>query len=325
MSESTPRKSCRCDTRRRRGSVLLEFALIAIAMYMLLAAVIEFGRLMHGAQTVQAAADLAAREISRLPLPPTINFTDALQAGDFAPVYSEDYLAIDLSGWTDTTQSLTDYLSTLPVPVVNQALVPLMFTSTVGGKPILRYPGALVTSQTAASGLTVMVPVVTGDNPGVGPEQIEWHRVLEEIPALDRNGNSPFNVLWTGPASSISTNILPGGVVAVRLNYPFQAATMSGFQPPQTDANGETLPNVGTVMLADDAGVTASNAIPNGGTPVAPDAQYAGDYGGTYGGEYGLGEQGAMAQTVRPFRRMSSAQAIYRREVFGAATTLPAD
>ena len=37
---------------------------------------------------------------------------------------------------------------------------------------------------------------------------------------------------------------------------------------------------------------------------------------GPYGGHYGLGQQVAWNQVVRPYRRVLSAQAIYRREVF---------
>jgi hypothetical protein len=80
-------------------------------------------------------------------------------------------------------------------------------------------------------------------------------------------------------------------------------------------------------MPADDAGVIATNSPPNGGTPVSPDnppadAQSGAAYAGPYGGAYGLGEMGLVVpgqgpQTVRPFRRVISAQAVYRREVFG--------
>jgi hypothetical protein len=301
----------RAALRSRRGQSLVEFALIALVLYVLLAAVLEFGRLLHGAQTVQGAVDQAAREISRVPLPPADDFLTAMQDPRFQTVYSEDFLVIDLSNWTDPTQGLVDYLDSLapPMPPINKALVPLMFVAPVGGKSMLRYPGALVTSDTAPSGLTVMVPLLTaGSMPGVGPESIVWHRVLEEIPDSSGSGG-PFSLTWVDP----SGNNVPGGLVAVRLNYPFQAASMSGFQ---ANPNGPFEPTIGSPMMADDGGVTAVNAVPNGGTPVAPD-QPAGQYAGTYGGTYGLGEQGALAQTVRPFRRVISAQAIFRREVFG--------
>src|SRR3954471_10138442 len=56
--------------RIRRGSVLVEFALIALVLYLILAATLEFGRALFGAQIVQQAADILARELSRTPLPP---------------------------------------------------------------------------------------------------------------------------------------------------------------------------------------------------------------------------------------------------------------
>ena len=74
----------------RRGAVLVEFALIALTMYILIAAVIEFGRLMHGAQTLQAAADLAARELSRVPLSASLPTLDAaMTASEASPTYGD--------------------------------------------------------------------------------------------------------------------------------------------------------------------------------------------------------------------------------------------
>lgn len=309
----------RAARRDRRGQALLEFALIALVMYLLLAATIEFGRLLYGAQAAQSAVDLAAREISRIPLSPTTDFAAELQNPGSAlqSVYSEDYLAIVLPAGA----SVLPYLDGLNLPPVNKALVPLMVVDTVGGQQILRYPGALVSSSTAPSGLTVMVPIVTSA-PGVGPETIEWRRVLEEI--VDSSGNSAFSVAWSDP----SGGNMPGGLVALRLNYPFQAATLAGYQPPALNESGETLPNAANPMLADDGGVTATNAVPSGGSLVAPDspppdergsAAYAGPYGGAYGlGEMGLVVPGQGPQTVRPFRRVISVQAVCRREVFGS-------
>jgi TadE-like protein len=305
---------------RRNGQAVLEFALIAIVLYLFFAAIIEFGRLLHGAQTVQTIVDQAAREISRVPLPSTTTFAEALTDPRVQAIYSEDYLAIDLSGWTNSSQTLLDYLQsqTPSVPMANQAMLPLMIFDTVGGKPLLRFPGALVTSSTAPSGYTVKVPLVTEGSPPGGPEVIEWHDVMEEV--QDSSGNGPFSVSWV---DSSGTNPLPGGMVALRLNYAFEAATMAGYQAQPLDANGETTPNLSYPIVADDGGVTAVNSPNGGGTPVAPDlpppdAQSGAAYAGPYGGEYGLGEMGLQLQTVRPFRKVISAQAIFRREVFGS-------
>jgi hypothetical protein len=302
----------------RHGQAVLEFALIAIVLYLLVATIIEFGRVLHGAQTVQTIVDQASREISRVPLSSTTTFATALTDPRVQAIYSEDYLAIDLSAWTGS-ETLLDFLQsrTPSVPLVNQAMLPLMFVDSVGGKPLLRFPGALVTSSTAPSGYTVKVPILTANSPPGGPEIIEWHDVLEEI--QDSSGNGPFSVAWTDASG---TNPLPGGMVALRLNYAFEAATMAGYQAQPPDSNGETVPNLSYPIVADDGGVTAVNSPNGGGTAVSPDLpppdeQGAPAYAGPYGGTYGLGEMGLQLQTVRPFRKVISAQAIFRREVFG--------
>jgi len=151
---------CRASGRARHGAVLVEFALVALVMYLLLAAILEFGRMFYCAQTVQAAADFAARELSRTPLSPVDVPTLEIALGTQVvreTVYTEDYLAIDVS---EQAGDLIEYLDSLdpPVPPVNMLLVPVMFVDQVGDRRILRYPGALVTSPTAPSGYTVRFP-----------------------------------------------------------------------------------------------------------------------------------------------------------------------
>ena len=47
----------RTDTpERQRGAVLVEFAFIALLMYLLMAVTVDFGRLFYSAQAVQDAA-----------------------------------------------------------------------------------------------------------------------------------------------------------------------------------------------------------------------------------------------------------------------------
>src|SRR5258708_236996 len=88
----------------RRGSVLAEFAMIALVLYLILAATLEFGRALFGAQVLQQVADIAAREISRTSLPPaqgTLN--DVLYSGDAAyravrqSIFDESLLKIPTS------------------------------------------------------------------------------------------------------------------------------------------------------------------------------------------------------------------------------------
>ena len=60
---------------------------MSLVVYMLLAAILTFGQMLYSAQTLQQAADVAAREISRTPLSATANVMDVLyssQASDYS-------------------------------------------------------------------------------------------------------------------------------------------------------------------------------------------------------------------------------------------------
>ena len=46
--------------RRERGAALVEFALVSVALYLMLAGTIEFGRLMFDANALQDVARVAA-------------------------------------------------------------------------------------------------------------------------------------------------------------------------------------------------------------------------------------------------------------------------
>ncbi len=309
----------------RRGSVLVEFALIALAFYLLLAVAIEMGRATFGGQTIQAAADLAAREIARTPLSVTYTSLYGTGGGDTTAalndravrqnVYDERLLVIDLD--KNTADPITIIAS---FPVVNQQLFPLMIFDnlSIPGRNLLRYPGALVTpgdesAVTAAplpagftdSGLRVAVPLVTLSGGGTSvTETVTWVNVLEEI------NPGAFSVT-TPPTGSTGG---PQGMVGVRINYPFQAATLSrGYNP--------TTPfEPGTPVVASDAAVTQTNAPPGGAsTAVGADPGPSPTQNNglqPYGGEFGLGFQLAMGQRLRPFRSLLSGQAVYRREIF---------
>ena len=66
------RRSGNVHRRRRHdaGQSLVEFGLVALVSYLLLAAIIEFGRVLFAAQLVQDAARVGARELSLTPLGP---------------------------------------------------------------------------------------------------------------------------------------------------------------------------------------------------------------------------------------------------------------
>lgn len=309
---SVPQRRAPASFRRQRsGQSLVEFAIVAIALYILIAGTLTFGYWFFAAQNLQTAVDLAAREISRTPLPPddfTLEEVLRTSAADEPAlaevrrrVYDDHYLVLNL----DTLHgrgTLQELIGDLPV--VNQQLVPVMIADTVGGVRVLRYPGAIFADSDAAddpvdppaSGFRVAIPLVVGRD-ATGVETIDWIPVVEEIDSA----TNPDPFLLSSEQR---------GIVALRINYPAQSAAMSSFRP---NPAGPFEPNVGNPNVADDAEVTVvdnDGFSPGGMSPVASDASF-----GTYAGSFGLGRQAALGQLVRPYRRVISAQAIFRREV----------
>jgi hypothetical protein len=295
---------------------LVEFALVSLVVYMLLAAILTFGHMLFVAQGAQQAVDVAAREFSRSPLPANSHTLEEILRGDAnsdptligirQQVYDEHYLVLNL----DTLHgraSLQELIADLPV--VNQQLVPLMIFDNVEGTRVLRYPGAIFSDSNNAddpadpptSGFLVVIPLVVGrDDDGV--ETTDWVPVVEEI---DSAANPDPFLLSSDQR----------GIVALRINYPFQSATMSGFRPRAAGDSG-----IGTPNAADDdgVGVVDIDGFSPPGSPTQSDNEF-----GPYAGAFGLGQQGALRSEemtglrhVRPFRRVISAQAIYRREVY---------
>jgi hypothetical protein len=285
--------------------------------------------MLYCAQTVQQAADAAARELSRTPLPAVPGQGDPLYPNDPA------YLNYVLYGNASSDPSLAgvrqrvfdDNLMVLSIdpgsdpitfngghpigdfPLVTQLLLPIMVYDTVGGQALLHYPGAMfqdgqqgTTSPAgiAPSGYVVRIPVVSVSTGGSGTEAVVgWVAPLE--PILDANGCDGFTL-----DPRYVTKSGQSGIVALRVNYPCQSASMSGFQPgadPGEPGGGPLVPIT--------AGTGGASSPPGVGGPVTSDQEF-----GPYAGANGLGQQAAWAQTVRPFRRLISAQAIYRREVF---------
>ena len=98
------------------------------------------------------------------------------------------------------------------------------------------------------------------------------------------------------------------GLAAVRINYPFQAATLSGYRT-VTRLDDSMAPNMTAFITADDGAVRQLNNPV--GSPVGDDGSI-----GPYAGPLGLGRHLALAgRTIRPFRKVLSAQAVFRREV----------
>jgi hypothetical protein len=214
------------------------------------------------------------------------------------------------------------------MPVVNRTLRTLLIADPTRPR-LLRYPGALLgdttgapcsavgpNGQAAPTGFTVGIPLVE-ERDANGVETITWVPVLEEIRAAGDAGcpaRGPFSLVYLATIDEcgpLEVDPVPDrGLAAVRVNYPYQAATLSGFRPaPPTDTD-PLPPNWANVITADDGAVQQINGAPGS---TLDDATVA----GTYAGPLGLGRQLAFAgRTVRPFRKLVSAQAIYRREVF---------
>ncbi len=274
--------------RNKRGQALVEFALLALVFYFLVAGCVDIGRMIFTAQAVQDAARVAARELALTPLPASSTFDQALQdPGVLERVFDPKLLVVDLDAHP-SGDPLNAYMATLPL--VNQTLRPLMIVDHSGGN-LLRYPGALLSDPSTPSGFTVGIPSVTAR--GVrGVETIEWVPVIEEA----RPGS--FS-LGAGLAT---------GVVALRINFPFQAALLSGFQG---NSAVTLMPNIDNVIVANDAGVSTDSS-----SPLAPGGPLPDPDPGLYAGQYGLGRQLAFGgKEVRPYRKLLAGEAIFRREV----------
>jgi hypothetical protein len=314
-----------------RGAALVEFALIALVLYVILAGMAELGRMIFTAQALQDAARVAARELSVMPLPAESIFDPPpmMECLDYTPeeapvicrcevwqrVFNPAQLVIDLDNLPTPPDPEDDPLESFlaSLPPVNQALRALMIVDHSTGGNLLRYPGALLNAAPpppeqdiqgndcdlppATASLGVGIPRVTARS-GTGVETIEWTPVLAEVRT---EPNNPA----TGPFS-----ITSAGLVSLMLNYPFQAATLTGFRPSAPTPEDPLPPNLSNFNVADDIQVQQTEPPPIGETfPNDPDAV------GPYAGPYGLGRQLAFGQTVRPYRRLITAQAIYRREV----------
>lgn len=280
-----------------RGALLVEFGFIALLMYLIIAVTIDFGRLFFTVQAVQDAARATARELSVIPLPPDMTLEQALADPRVRTrVFQREHLVIDLDNIPGGL-TLDQFFDTLPL--LNRMLRPLMIFDQVDGRRLLRYPGALLADPASLpTGLTVGIPFVEGQD-GDGVETIRWVPVIEEI----RNPNFPT-------ASPFSMNTPAGmaerGLVAIRINFPYQAAMLSGYRQAP---GGPTAPNLSYRIRADDTSVTETNAAPGALLPDEGD-------GGSYAGRYGLGRMYLAGETVRPFRRLLAAPMVFRREVF---------
>jgi hypothetical protein len=291
--------------------VLVEFALVSLVLWMLFAVAIDFGRLMFSAQALQDAARVAARELALMPLPADFTFDELFDRSSLldpmkAPYYQKVQdqifnpacLVINIEDKTD--DEVDAFLATMPV--VNKALRPLMFVDLSGGRRLLRYPGALLSDTTGSqcgteppTGFVVGIPQVSRPS---GVETVEWIPVIQEI--------QPGHF-------SLTSGTAPAGIVGIRLNFPYEAAAITSFQP-NPPGPLEFEPNLNP-NYADEGAVAEDNPAARPGDTLPDDSTDPNRF-GPYKGPYGLGRQLAFASTVRPYSRVLAGQAIARREIF---------
>ena len=227
--------------RSRRGQALVEFAVVCLVVYMLLAAILTFGQTLYSAQTIQQAADVATREIGRTPLLATANVMDALYSNnpsDYSngpstvrtALFDPQLLQFDMTTGVPAGQSVLDVIKTWPI--INQVLYPVMIVQpgdqVYGGDPshqYLWYPGVVPCTDSGNPNRTVYCVAHVDSRQSDGAETITWAPVIEETTP------GAFNV-----ASS------QGGLVALRINYGYQSATMSAFPRRRRGRLSQTIP-----------------------------------------------------------------------------------
>jgi hypothetical protein len=299
----TPERGGRGAIASQRGGVLLEFALVSLVMYLLVSATITFGAMLHTAQVAQDAARLAARELALTPLPADIAFEEALEL-TADRIFDPNWLVLDLDAIATAGLGLDEVFAA--APLVNRALRPVLVFEQIAGRRLLRFPGALLQSPSPSplnAGLTVGVPLVVSRAED-GTETVRWVPVVEELRA------DPVD-----PATGSFSAAAAGedrGLVALRVNVPVQSAAMTSFDPIR---DWPPAPNIASAHVANDPGVQTvpGSQPPYGGVLAALPAPESAP---TYAGPFGLGTQYALGRAVRPYRRVISGQAIFRREVF---------
>ncbi len=282
----------------RRGQALIEMAFLIPLLVIIIGATISFGLFFFQANVLQQAVDVAAMEIARFPFKPDgelglgdldVNATNTSVLMNDATfknqIYDEEKLVL---GDSDDLNDL---------PLLNRLLVPLMVLDKINGVSVRRYPGAVVTN--AAGKQTVLIPIIHYDGVTGAESLIRWVAPVEEIQTV--NGDRPFKL------SSTSTllSFVPG-MVALRINYPAQSTTLIN----RTGDNGQV------IIDADDSSIVDGNTGSNYSLVVPAESGTADTT--IHSGRFGLGRQAALLRSagVRPYRKVMSVQAIYRREVF---------
>ena len=266
-----------------------------LVLWMLFAAIIEFGRMLLVGQTLQTAARSAARALA---LDDRFRSETSFQAA-LDSIFDPTWLVLDLERLATCgafepydpadERALDQFFARLPL--LNQMLRPAMIREDAatgagdpsGVQPLLRYPGALLRRSDAAgdpcaSDYAVGIPSLDGD-------RLRWLPVVEELPGPDGESRFPLS---------------RGGVAALRIHYPHQAVLWTATRT--ADYGGR---------IAADEAVVEDDAAERGGELIADRDALR----GPFSGRYGLGAQEILSERVRPYARVLRGQAIFPREV----------
>jgi len=341
------RAGLRRNVNPRRGQALLEMAFLIPLLVVIIGATISFGLFFFQAKVLQQAVDVGAQEISRFPFAATgelglgnlkmkLSGTNVLMNdADFKrQIYDKKHLVIHDCEWAINMRFQGVFRDVAEqLPLLNRLLVQVMvrddsYANTATPFPpvtpcpnlimhrgVTRFPGAIVRNNDTNEE-TFLIPIIKYNPFTVtGTESlIQWVAPVEEI-RVDHDNN--LNTLIEGPFSLNFDPLLirPSFVrsmVALRINYPAQSTTL-------VNRTGDE----GDVIEADDASI---DYVVTGSNYSLVVRDESGDADTTiHSGRFGLGRQAALLRTdgVRPYRKVLSVQAIYRREVCSATTTFP--
>ena len=295
--------------RQRSGQALIEFAFLLPLLVILIGATLSFGLFFFQANTLQQGVDVAAQEISRMPFAPTAELglgdlsaanTAVMYDSNFqSQIYDEQFLVIHDSEWAAGTTANGDYRAYVDtLPLLNRLLATVMVRDATFGAGVTRFPGAIVANSITGEE-TVLVPII-GYNADGTETLVEWVAPVEEI--RPGGGQGPFSLTATNSAASF----VPG-MVALRINYPAQSTTLVN----RTGDRGQVIIRADDSSLGGDGDTGSNYSLVVGAESGPADTTIN-------SGRYGLGRQAALfeANGIRPYRKVMSVQAIYRREVF---------
>ncbi|GJL55152.1 MAG: pilus biosynthesis protein TadE [Nitrospirales bacterium] len=283
--------------RNDRGSVLVEFSLIAVALSLLIAFIVDVARMVFVSQLLQETARVAARELALIPLPPALTFEQALRHPLVKRrIYDPAALVIDMDQFQDSHR-LEKFLDGLPI--VNRMLRPLMIAESITfageTRTVLRFPGVVVHEHTSDGSLVWSISVpAAGTSREQNAESSRWTSVLEEMKGSPEDAQSGAFSLQP------SSHGARGGLVALRVNYPFQPLFMR-WQPQAILPDSVSISSIEQLNGASDSSGKSQNPKTSMSSPQSTT---------------NTNSQTIVSGTVKEYPHILSAQAVFRREVF---------